>query len=189
MKKIIKNICAFAVIITVLLSTVNINISALTGSTSIILSNKNPKVGSTLTVTVRYNLDENAAVEGLLSFDNTVLKHISHSPEGDMNLIEGNKVKIVADAQLKTHTFKIDFEVIAESVSIISLGECNASSTVEVKVSGASVRVTTGAASNNTSFATQQDTNTSTKAALKSIKVAAGTLTPAFKENITEYTV
>ncbi len=189
MKKIIKNICAFAVIITVLLSTVIINISALTGTTSIILSNKNPKVGSTLTVTVKYNLDENAAVGGILSFDNTVLKHISHSPEGDMNLIDGNKVKIVADAQLKTHAFKIDFEVIAESVTIISLGDCKASSTVEVEVSGASVRVTTGAASSNTSSTTQQDTNSNTKAALSSIKVAAGTLTPAFKENITEYTV
>lgn len=184
-KNLLKRVCPLILAVVLLLSVIVVNVSAIAGSTSISLSKQNPKVGDTLTVTVRYTLNNVAqGAQGSLNFDSQALKFISASG-GTANCV-GSSVNFVAVGNDSSYYFRVDFQVIAEGTSALSVTNALCSDDEEYELPGSSVRVTTKNASSNNS---SQDTNTNTSAALKSITVAAGTLNPAFSPNVTKYTV
>lgn len=185
MKKMICKITAVLTVLVLMLSVFAINTSALSGTTAITVSNSNPKVGSTLIVTASFSLDGEAAVNGQLKYDSSKLKYLSSSPANDTNHPTAGTVYMVADDLVKSHYFRVEFEVIAEGNASLSMVDCHASNQTEVEVPGTSKTVKTG----NTQSTSSQDTTKNTGAALTSITVAAGTLTPAFKQDVTEYTV
>lgn len=185
MKNLFKKICPIIMVIALLLSVMTVNVSAISGKSTIILSNKSPKVGDTVKVTVIYNLDSEAqAVSGTLTFDSAVLKYVS--ADCTSSVIDSG-VAFNATGNSKDFYIKIDLQVIAEGESAIKVIDGACASDVEGIVEGASARITTkNAATDNND---EQDLNSTTKAALTSITVPAGQLTPAFNQNVTQYKV
>ncbi len=186
MKKVIFKIVAVLTVFVIMLSMITINAFALSGSTAITVSSANPKVGATLIVTASFELDGEAQALGEMHFDSTKLKYISSSPAGDTNFSNG-VVYFVADDFVTSHYFRVEFEVLAEGETTISLSECVISDgTSEVTLSGASKTVKAGTQQSSTS---SQDPTQNAGAALTSITVASGTLSPEFKESVTDYMV
>ena len=185
MNKVTCKIIAVLTVCILLLSVFAMNTAALSGSTSISVSNNNPKVGSILIVTASFSLDDEAAVEGVLKYDSSKLKYSSSSPVGDTHHEAKGTVNVLADDFTKQHYFRVEFEVIAEGNASLQLVNCKASNEAEVNLSNASKTVKIG----NSQSTSSQDTTKNTSAALTSITVASGTLTPAFKQDVTEYTV
>lgn len=186
MKKMICKITAVLTVFVLMLSLFAMNISAVSGSTSIAVSNGSPKVGSTLIVTVTANVDADAVVQGQLKYDSSKLKFLTASPAGNANKSSDGTVEFLGDDFLKSHSFRVEFEVIAEGNASLSTVNCVASDeNSEVNISGTSKTVKAG----NVQTTSSQDTTKNLGAALTSIGTSAGTLSPKFKANVTEYTV
>lgn len=189
-KGISKKVCLVLLAVLVILSTLCINVGAVSAKSTIGVSNTTPKVGSTITITVRFNVDvKMQAIEGSLNFDKSKLQYVSAG--GDFtSTAKENSVDFIATGNNTLFTEAYTFKVIAEGDAIVSLsGSCSdGNEEYVVKASSYSIKVKAEQGT-NTSSTTSQNTNANTKAALTSIKVVAGTLSPAFKENITEYTV
>ncbi len=186
MKKALKKLSLIAFIVVFLFLVMCPSVNAFDGSAVIVFSGNNLKVGDTLKVTVRVTADEQInAAEGTLSFDSSVLKFLENTA-GDVS-VNGSNIGFSAVGSDATLVKSFDFEVIAEGSCTISAKNIKISNgSVEVSVGQQAARFKTTATQNNSDT---QDLNSNTKAALTSISVAAGTLTPAFNSNITEYTV
>ncbi len=158
----------------------------LTATARIGCSNTNPKVGDTITITAIYNASENInAIEGTLTFNNSVLEYVSGE---NCNLIAANKVKVAfSGASAKSFNFAISFKVKAAGTSSVYLGGGVVSNgSVEIPVADQSISVnaiTGNEGQSSTPSSTSSDAN------LTSLRASAGSLSPAFKSNITEYTV
>ena len=187
-KRICKSVCVLLAVTVVMLSAFCVNVSAVSAKSSIGLTNKTPKVDSTVTVTVTFVIDTKMqAIEGTLKYDSSKLQYVSAGGDFTSNAKEGS-IGFLTTGNSDRFSEEYTFKVIAEGNALVSLsGKCS-DGTNEYTVDPSSYTIKiSGTQTNNDT--TEQDTNSNTKAALKSIKVAAGTLTPAFKENITEYTV
>ncbi len=174
-------------LIAVILSSFLIPVSAeLTATARIGCSNTNPKIGDTIEITAIYNASENInAIGGTLTFNNSVLEYVSGE---DCNLISANKVKVAfSGASAKSFYFVITFKVKAAGKSSIYLGDCvvsNGSSEISVADQSITVNAITGnEGQSSTPSSSSSDAN------LTSLRASAGSLSPAFKSNITEYTV
>lgn len=190
-KRICKTVCILLAVTVVMLSAFAISVGAVSAKSTIGLTNKTPKVNSTVTVTVTFVMDTKMqAIEGALKFDSSKLQYVSAGGDftSNTNNAKDGSIDFLTTGNSDRFSEEYTFKVIAEGDALVRLsGKCS-DGTAEYTVAPSSYTIKiSGSQTNNDT--TQQDTNSSTKAALKSIKVAAGTLTPAFKENITEYTV
>lgn len=188
-KRICKAVCVLLAVTVVMLSAFCMNVSAVSAKSTIALTNRTPKVDSTVTVTVTFAMDTKMqAIEGNLKYDSSKLEYVSAGGDFTSNAKDGS-IDFLTTGNSDRFSEEYTFKVIAEGNALVSLsGNCS-DGTSEYSVTASSYTIKISGTQADNSSTTSQDTNSSTKAALKSIKVAAGTLTPAFKENITEYTV
>ncbi len=167
-----------------------ISASAVSGRTTIQCSSTNPTVGDTITVTVNFSTDSTVnAAEGLLSYSSDVLEFVSGN---NTNLAEKGKVKLVNMGDGTVFSFSANFKVIGGGAANVIASDCIVSEgTGEYPLSSSSIRVValTGNEGVTSSSSSSSETKKSSNADLKSITVAAGTLTPAFSANVTEYSV
>ncbi|MEE0945520.1 MAG: hypothetical protein U0M42_01670 [Acutalibacteraceae bacterium] len=187
LKKVSKTLSLFILAALIIASSFMFNVGAVSGKTTIAVSDTRPEVDSTVTITVRFSTDNAmTAIEGTLEFDNTKLQYVSAGGEFLSNPQEKTiKFSAIGNGKLFSETYQ--FKVIAAGGARIALsGKCS-DGTNEYDVAASSYTLNTKDKTADTS--SQQDTNTNTKAALTSLKAAAGTLTPAFDPNVTEYTV
>lgn len=186
MKKALKKLSVVAFIVVFLFLVMCPSVNALSGEAVIVFSGNNLKVGDTLKVTVRITADEQInAAEGTLNFDSSVLKFLDAT--GSDVRVDGSSIGFSVLGLDNILIKSFDFEVIAEGSCTISAKNIMISNgSAEVSVEQEAARFKTTATQNNNDT---QDLNSNTKATLTSITVAAGTLTPAFNSNITEYTV
>lgn len=190
MKNLFKKICPIILVAVLLFGIMAVNVSAIGGKSIIGFSNKSPKVGDTVTVSVKYNLDSEAqAVGGTLTYDSTVLKYIE-ARNCQANALDSSVIFLQSSGNSFTSiNMSFDFEVIAEGESVVKIIDGTCADNEEGIVEGASARITTKNATTDNNDDEEQNLNSNTKAALTSITVAAGQLTPAFNQNVTEYKV
>lgn len=185
MKKAFKNISLIVFTLTFLFGIMCPCANALSGSSTIAFSGNDLKVGETLKVILRISADETIKdARGFLTFDNKVLKFLDATGTGDIK-VENSGVSFRAASSENTVIKGFNFEVIGEGSCVIKAKDLkltNGSKTTFATESSARFR--TASTQNNT-----QDLNSNKKAALTSISVVSGTLTPAFNSDITEYTV
>lgn len=186
MKNLLKKICAAVMVAVMLFSFAVINVSAENGSCTIAFGPKNPKQGEAVTVTITYNLDREAtAVSGALTFDSAYIKFESANNCTATEIDSG--VEFNATGNGKKFYIKLDLMVVAEGKSQIRVIDAFASDGEnEETVKGATATLTT---KNATAQDEDQNINDSTSAALTSITVTGGQLTPSFDKNVTEYKV
>ena len=195
MKKILKKIGLIAVIVTFIFTVMCQNVSAIGGEMSIsfknaagdeIVSGGEIKVGDTLTVTVRVNggNDKLSSASGTLTFNKSVLEFTGSSGNATAN---DSGVTFTANGIDTKLNISLKFKVIAEGSSSISVKSINIKGvneeTATIEGAGASVKAIKGDGN------TAQDSASNKKAALTSITVPEGTLSPAFDSEILEYTV
>ncbi|MBE6729282.1 MAG: hypothetical protein E7568_03500 [Ruminococcaceae bacterium] len=185
MKRVFKKLTVILAACLLIASMFNMPIFADAGTTSITLSTSTLKKGETLTITATFTLNQANVVEGELKYDSTKLKFINATPTDDTNGKTAGVVYLVADDLAKSHYFRINFEAIADGDAAISVSGATVVGNEEENLTASSKTVKIGNAQNNP----PQDTTKNKSASLTSITVAKGTLTPAFKEDITEYTV
>lgn len=189
MRNTVKKIASLFMVIALMLSIAVINVSAVTGTVSVGFSDADGKVklGETVTVYISYkNITEEATASGTVTFDSSKLQYVSSSPKGDTTNV-GNNVFLVADDMAKEHFFRIDFKTIAEGQTTIKASDCLVATNEEFKLNNASATLTIGATQTNPT--PSGELNSTKKAAITSLKVSGGTLSPAFSSEITEYTV
>lgn len=180
MKKSIKALLSFLIIITLTVSVFTFNVSAASVSIS---GTGEFEVGKTFSVTIRFNADATLyAVEADVSYNSSVLRLNSVSG-ADYNVGNGT-VKIVDDGfsatkPSKTSSYTLSFTAIAAgnsniSASVLGAGVDDANNNKSSKaVSSAAVTVVTPKPSSNANLA--------------SIKLSSGSLSPAFNANTTSY--
>ena len=178
MNKIVKKVIIFATILCVMVSGLIFTVSA--ASSSLSFSKNSIAIGEILTVTASFsNASAMYALEGYITYDPDVIQFVSG--ENCNKLIDG-KVKIVMQSAGKTS--------LKESVQFktISAGSCKValenlvyvdSNDVEQTLSGSAATLTV----------TNPSATASSNANLTSMKVSAGTLTPAFSKDVTTYSV
>lgn len=160
----------------------------------------NVGVGDKVSVTVNLNAENGLwAVEGTLSYDHTVLKYTGGSG-ATVNGGSGS-VRYVQDydGTVKKSTITITFEAINTGDAEVDLSSCVVSDEDDdydcaggkatVKVTADSPNPPASQAQPQPSSQAQTTTKKNTNAALSSLTVAPGTLSPAFKSNVYEYTV
>ena len=186
MKKLLKEIGLITFILVFLFIVMCPSASALSAKTTVAFSGDNLKVGDSLRVTVRITADEKIdSAKGALTFDSTVLKFLSAS--GSDVKVDASSIGFEESTSDDTVIKRFDFEVIAEGSCRISAKNITVrAGSTEVAAQGASdlFKTAQSQGSNGT-----QNLTANKKAALKSISVATGTLSPAFNSEITEYTV
>ncbi len=185
----LKRIFPMLLALVLMMGMFTVGVSAADGETIMSFSPKNPKVGDTFTVTLKYdNFDLSATtVSGELVFDTTILKYASCNANGGAQCANG-VVKFGATVNpdaLGEAYIRVDFEVIAEGVSRVSLRNAIAAQDeTKFYLENSSAQLITANADNN-----QNQANGGEKAALSTMTVVAGQLEPAFDPNITEYRV
>lgn len=187
MKNRLKVLFSVLLITIIIISSFAFSVSAeLTATARIGCSNTSPKVGDTIKITAIYNASESInAIQGSLTFNNSVLEYVSGE---NCNLISANKVKVAfSGASAKSFNFAITFKVKAAGSCTVYLGDCVVSNgSSEITVADQSIRVnaiTGNEGQSSTPASGSSDAN------LTSLRASAGSLSPAFKSNITEYTV
>ena len=189
MRNTVKKIASLLMVIALILSIAVINVNAVTGTVSVSFSDSDAKVklGETVTVYIRFkNISEEAAASATVTFDSSKLQYVSSSPANETHN-QGNNVYLATDDMAKEHTFRIDFKTIAEGEATIKVSDCLVATTNEFKLGDASSTLTIGATQTNPT--PSGELNSTKKAAITSLKVSGGTLSPAFSSEITEYTV
>lgn len=165
----------------------------------------NVGVGDTVSVTVSISAEKGLwGVEGTLDYDPEVLKYVKGS--GATVNGGGGSVKYVQeyDGSSTKSTVTVTFEAIGTGTTDVDLKACTVSDEnddhdcaggkANVKVTAESPTPASSQAAQPSSQAAQpssqaQTTKKNTNAALSSLTVAPGTLSPAFKSNVYEYTV
>lgn len=189
MRKTLKSVFIIMLSLVIAVVVFSFSASAVTGRTSISCSENNPTVGDTITVTVNYSAsNEVNGAQGVLKFSADNLQYVSGS---NTNLTGSGSVSLVASGASSTaFSFSIRFKVIKEGSAELILGECQvADGSGEYSLTGSSVRLVVLSGNEGYTSSSSSSSSKSSNANLKSITVAAGTLTPAFSANVTEYTV
>lgn len=183
----VKRLFPVLLAIVLIFSVFAIGTSAVGGKTSMSFSSNSPKVGDTLTVTLRYfEFDEEATnVSGTLNFDTTIFKFVDSNAAESSSVTGG--VKFVSSVTGAGEAFvRVNLEVISDGTCRIVLNNpevASSSGTDPLTATGASITTSNGETLPNT------PAGDGSNASLTSITVAAGTLEPAFSPDITEYTV
>ena len=176
MKKAIKSIFSLLMVMIIMVSAFTFNVSAASATIS---GTGEFEVGKTFNVTVRFNADATLyAVEATVSYNSSVLRLNSVSG-ADYNIGNGS-VKIVDDGfsatkPSKTSSYTLNFTAIAAGNSTISASLLGGGEAESKASASAAVKVVTPKPSSN--------------ANLSSIKLSAGSLSPAFNPNTTNYNV
>ena len=190
MKRIIKIIALFTLCVTLIFTCVCFSASAVNGRTSISCSKSNPTVGDTITVTVNFSADADVnAASGLLKYSANNLEFVSAN---NANLLSNGQVKLVSSGtSSKNFSFSVNFKVKEGGLADIIATDCIVAGSEESSLTGSSVQLglLTGNEGVTSNSSSSSDKKKSNNANLKSITVAAGTLTPAFSPDVTEYTV
>lgn len=206
MKRIISLISAFTILLT-LLSAIPALTGYAAGSSVLNINNKSPKIGDTVTVTATVRANElMLSAEGYVSFNSSVLEFV---PDGGItaNLV-GGRVKLVSTPGATSYTFPLQFRVIGEGTSLISLSEVSyvnnttdlnaapisaTGSSFNLTVSPATTPDTSSAAptpsETPSSSVTSTSSTVSSEASLAGITVGNGVLSPTFNPSVTNYTV
>ncbi len=164
----------------------------------------NVGVGDSVSVTVSINTEKGLwGVEGTLDYDPAVLKYV----KGNGATVNGGNgsVKYVQeyDGSSKKTSITVTFEAVGTGSAEVNLKSCVVSDEdddYDCKGGKATVKVTADSPTPASSQAaqpssqaaqpsSQAQTKKNTNAALSSLTVAPGTLSPAFKSNVYEYTV
>ncbi len=175
MKKAFKSIFSLLMVMIITVSAFTFNVSAASATIS---GTGEFEVGKTFNVTVRFNADATLyAVEATVSYNSSVLRLNSVSG-ADYNIGNGS-VKIVDDGfsatkPSKTSSYTLNFTAIAAGNSTISASLLGGGEAESKASASAAVKVVTPKPSSN--------------ANLSSIKLSAGSLSPAFNPNTTNYT-
>ncbi len=199
MKKSVKRILSLVMVLAISLSFYVITAEA--AATVALSVPATSTVGSTVTVTVKYNSDKIiGAMDGDLEYNNTVLEYVSGSATcnyNDFNFLAGGaggKVtfsgyKVGSTYKTVTYTFK--FKVIKTGSASVSVITTAMSDEVGTDY--------TALPSKKTDTVTVSDVQKSSNANLKSVDIGVaaqngaplgrGTLTPAFNKNTTSYTI
>ncbi|MBR5472669.1 MAG: hypothetical protein IKU82_01635, partial [Clostridia bacterium] len=176
MKKTIKTLLSFVIIIALALSVFALNVSAATATIS---GAGEYEVGKSFNVKIQFNADATLyAVEVDVTYNSSVLK--LNSVSGADYSTGNGSVKIVDDGfsatkPSKTSSYTLNFTAIAAgnsniTASILGGGEAESKASTSAKVS-----VVTPKPSSNANLA--------------SIKLSSGSLSPAFNPNTTNYDV
>ena len=176
MKKIFKLTFSLLMVIIIVTSAFAFNVSAASATIS---GTGEFEVGKTFNVTVRFSADATLyAVEATVTYNSSVLKLNSVSG-ADYNIGNGS-VKIVDDGfsatkPSKTSSYTLNFTAIAVGDSTISASLLGGGEAESKSAASAAVKVVASKPSSN--------------ANLSSIKLSAGSLSPAFNANTTNYNV
>lgn len=174
MKKNFIKILSFIIIMAFAVSMLTLNVSAASATIS---GAGEYEVGKSFSVTVRFSADANLyAVEADVSYNSSVLRLNSVSG-ADYNVGNGS-VKIVDDGftatkPSKTSSYTLNFTAIAAGNSNISVSLLGGGEAESRASASAAVTVVTPKPSSNANLA--------------SIKLSAGSLSPAFNANTTNY--
>lgn len=190
MKRILKVFFALTLATILIFSFSCISASA-AGSTSIAFSSSSPKVGDSVTVTVKLNAGEAVyAIDGSVTYDSAVLQYVSGADSAS-----GSTLRIVKDANGEsTLSYSISFKTIKEGTTSVKfsanyVGE----SLTSIAASGSSANLTVknpvASVAPPPVSKPQAPAAPSSNCNLSSLSVDGGTLTPAFSPNVTEYSV
>lgn len=176
MKKTFRNIISLGIIVLLLLGMATFSISA--ASTSISLSTSSVTVGSKLSVTVSLNAGEEiVGATMFLSYNPEILEWINTGGdfEGGAGLI---KIFLDPESGATKDSKVLNFNTIKPGTSYITLKDCIyvRNDFTEHPVDGSTANVTV------------KDATKSGDANLKSLRLTAGTLSPAFSKDVTSYT-
>ena len=179
MKHLFKKGLALLVALVVILSVVTFTVSA---GSSVAFSKSTLNVGETLTVTARFSTsstDPMYGLEGYITYDPAIIEYVS----GDnCNLLTKGKIKVVLQSAGKTNlTETIKFKTLKVGKSAIALEQFVYvdKDDKEKPLTGSSAPVTVA----------NPSAQASSNANLKTLVVSAGTLTPKFDPNVTEYSI
>ena len=176
MKKLFKLTLSLLMVVIIATSAFAFNVSAASATIS---GTGEFEVGKTFSVTVRFSADATLyAVEATVTYNSSVLKLNSVSG-ADYNIGNGS-VKIVDDGfsatkPSKTSSYTLNFTAIAVGDSTISASLLGGGEAESKAAASAAVKVVAPKPSSN--------------ANLSSIKLSAGSLSPAFNANTTNYDV
>ena len=173
MKKLIKGLISVLLISVLVFSLCSINVFA--ASTVISFNKKSVSVGDSVTVTVTFNAGEAMyGVEGVVNYDSNVLEYKSGNAQGS-----AGSLKIVeAPSGEKKVSYTLTFTAKKAGSCVVSVADCNYSGqTTDKGLSGASATMTV------------KDASLPSNANLKSLKISAGNLSPAFSPNVTSYNI
>ena len=188
MNKKIKNIVLFCVIVSVLISSFFIEAVALTdGKSTISFSSSSIVLGNTVTVTVSAQKNDSEIVQGI----NLVLEYNENylqlkSVIGDVDYRDSSvndaagirNIKMVKEEEGRRPSISVVFTTLKAGTTTIKAFDCGLSTMYnDYIIDGASANLSINVP--NKSF-----DNT-----LKKLTIGAGTLTPAFSSNVTEYKV
>lgn len=183
MSKTIKSFIVLLISITFLFSALPMLVSA-SCSTSLQVDNKNPTVGSSVSVTIVFSSTEAmTASSANVSYNNTILKFNSGTAANETSPGVITLASSSSDLSgTKRMSYSLSFTAISEGNCHISVGEalyCPTSSGEELSASNCGWTITVKAAQ-------QAPSN---NANLSSLTVSAGSLSPKFSANTTNYTV
>lgn len=175
MKKISKLILSMVVLLALCLSMFSFNTLA-AGSASIAFSKQNPTVADTVTVTVTVSAPDMYGVNIVGSYNEEVLTYVSGASSGGAGGFR------IADSESfngeSSKSFAIVFKAKKAGSSPISISG---------QVASGIPPVDTDVAASAT--LTVKDVTLSSNANLKYLRPSAGSLSPKFSQNVTEYTV
>jgi len=177
MKKILKSSLSFLCILTLVISLFTFTTFA--AGSSIGLSKSSVTVGNEVKATITFNPGEAMyAVQGIINYNSSVLEYKSGTASGGAGTLE-----LVESPSGETSiSYTLTFKAIAAGSCTISLADCRyatagANGAEEKALAGSSVNVSV------------KDVTLSSNANLKSLRLSAGSLSPAFSPSVTTYSV
>ncbi len=187
MKRTFKKIISLLAVSAIMLSAFAFNTAAASGRTIFSVSNKSPKVGDTVTVTVTISADEDMyATEANVSVDAGILQFVSGSSAN----LSGGSIKIVGTpGGSKSQSYTLTFTAKAAGKTAISISGVKYVGADEVSVTGASDYITVTEPTSSATPSTPSTPTPSSNANLSSITVSSGKLSPSFSASRTSYSV
>ncbi len=186
MKKFIKTISAVTLSLILILSCFMISASA-AATTSVAFSVNTPKVGDSVTVTVRLNAGEAIySVDGSVTYNPAVLQYVSGASSAS-----GSTLRFVDSfAGEQSISYNLIFKTIAEGASDVSFSmQYVGASLTKTSATGASAKLTVkNPAPVSSAPPVSSEYVKSNNANLSSLSVSGAALSPAFSKNVTEYT-
>lgn len=175
MRKSVK-VLSVTVIICLLLAITQI-VAFAAGSTSISVSSSTVYVGTEFTVTVKFNATETFyALQANVSYDSSVVEFVPSANVTD----GGGMLNIATDNDSSSKSIPITFKAIKAGSCKFEVTNATYANPNEFSMSGSSRTV---------NVVNKTTPSLSSNANLKSLKISAGTLSPAFDPNITSYDV
>ena len=183
MKRIVKILLSFVLIVTICCSLLSINTFA--AGSAISLANSTVTVGEDVSVTLTFDAGEAMySVSGVINYDTSILEYKSGNASGGAGVVK------IVDSPPSGETkvsYTLTFKTLAAGAASISLSDCYyVSSGPDGGAGGAGPLV---ALSGATATQNVMDVTLSDNANLKSMYLSSGTLSPAFSPDVTEYSV